>query len=40
MACGLLTDEQLCFLPQDAHEPGCVHQDASRIKKVMIKVRL
>lgn len=28
------------FFPQDAHKPGCVHQDASRIKKVVIKVRL
>ncbi len=28
------------FYPQDAHKPGCVTGTASRIKKVVIKVRV
>lgn len=28
------------FHPQDGHKPGCVHNTASRIKKVVVKVRL
>jgi YhcH/YjgK/YiaL family protein len=28
------------FHPQDAHKPGCVHDTASRIKKVVVKARL
>ncbi len=28
------------FLAQDGHKPGCVHNTKSRIKKVVVKVRL
>ena len=28
------------FYPQDAHKPGCAHEGAGRIKKVVIKARL